>query len=187
MKKHASKYYVLLLLTIMFAAPGIAAYVFYQHPSWLGSTRVNKGTLLSPSVELKAFDEKTKWKIVLFNPGQCKKECLEHLNLLARVRLALGRRLYEVDEWLLLDEQSAAQAEEMRPLLKDQDIHVATLSAKDKSVLSSLSGENRIFIANPGQFLILGYNAQVNPDDVYKDMKLLLNTSENKSDTTNAK
>lgn len=56
MKTQSNKYYVVLLLIVMFAAPGIAAYVFYQHPSWLGSTRVNKGTLLSPPVVLKGLE-----------------------------------------------------------------------------------------------------------------------------------
>lgn len=187
MKKHTSKYYVLLLLAIMFAAPGIAAYFFYQHPSWLGASRVNKGTLLTSPVALNSFDETAKWRIVLYSPGQCKKDCLEQLNLLARVRLALGRKLYQVDEWLLLDDQSPSLAEEIRPLLKEQDIHVATLSAEEMAKLSALPAKSRIFIANPEHYLILSYKTGANPDDIYKDLKLLLSTTETKSDTINAK
>lgn len=43
------------------------------------------------------------------------------------------------------------------------------------------------FLADPNNYLILSYSPQVNPDDVYKDLKLLLNTTENKGDKSNAK
>ena len=181
MKKQTSKYSVLLLLAIMFAAPGITAYLFYQHPEWLGTSKINKGTLLSPPIALNSFDQQSKWKIVFLSPGGCKKDCIQQLNMLARVRLALGRKLYQVDEWLVLDEHSSLLAEELKPLLKEQDINVITLPAADMAKMSGLPANATIFIANPDNFLILSYQAGGNPDDVYKDLKLLLSTTEHKS------
>lgn len=181
MKKQVTKYYVILLLATMFAAPGITAYLFYQHPSWLGTSKINKGTLLTPPIALNSFDEKSKWRIVFLSPDGCKKECLEQLNLLARVRLALGRKLYQVDEWLVLEDQSSLLAEEIKPLLKEQDINVATLSSTEMAKLAALPPEAKVFIANPDNYLILSYKAGGNPDDIYKDLKLLLSTTEHKS------
>lgn len=181
MKKQITKYYVLLLLATMFAAPGITAYLFYQHPEWLGTSKINKGTLLSPPIALNSFDKQSKWKIVFLSPGGCKKDCIQQLNMLARVRLALGRKLYQVDEWLVLDEQSSLVAEELKPLLKEQDINVITIPAAEMAKIKDLPAKATIFIVNPENFLILSYQAGGNPDDVYKDLKLLLSTSEHKS------
>ena len=181
MKKQVTKYYVLLLLATMFAAPGVTAYLFYQHPTWLGSSKINKGTLLSPPISLSHFGSKSKWRLLLISPDGCKKDCLEQLNMLARVRLALGRKLYQVDEWLVLDDKSSVLADEIKPLLKEQDINVTTLNTADMAKLSALPADARVFIANPDNFLILSYQTGGSPDDIYKDLKLLLSTTEQKS------
>jgi hypothetical protein len=164
----------------MFAAPGIAAYFFYQHPHWLGASKVNKGILLSPPVALDVFEGKSKWKIVFIAHETCKQSCLDQLNMLARVRLALGRKLYQVDECLVLDPLDAPLAEEIKPLLKEQDIRVVSLTSSEMTRLTAAHKDIDVFIVNPDNYLILGYKAGENPDDVYKDLKLLLSTTENK-------
>jgi hypothetical protein len=179
MKKQAAKYYILLLMVVMFAAPGIAAYVFYQHPSWLGSTRVNKGTLLNPPVALNVLEGKSKWRIIFWSPGVCDKLCLHHLDTLARVRLALGRKLYQVDQWLILGDTAPPLSKKANLLLKEMDFHIARLPAIDAK--EALFSEAKVFLVDPSNYLILSYSSQVHPEDVYKDLKLLLNTTENKS------
>lgn len=181
MKKQLSKYYILLLLAIMFAAPGISAYIFYHNPSWLGASKINKGTLLSPPVVLKTLDDQSKWRIVFWNPGVCEQACLKKLNMLSRIRQALGRRLYNVDQWLILGDKVSSISDNVKVILKEQDFHVAELSPDEMSKLVTTASEPQIFIANPDNYLILSYKAQANPDDIYKDLKLLLNTAELKS------
>lgn len=181
MKKQVTKYYILLLLATMFAAPGITAYLFYQHPSWLGSPKVNKGTLLSPAVALNSLDAQSKWRIVFWSPDACGQACLKQLDLLARIRLALGRKLYQVDQWLILGDEASPLTNEVKSALKEQDFHVAQLSSAEIVKLTAISSDAEIFIANPDNYLILSYPAKVNPDDIYKDLKLLLNTTEKKS------
>ncbi|MBI2784888.1 MAG: hypothetical protein HYX60_00690 [Legionella longbeachae] len=181
MKKKLSKYYILLLLVVMFAAPGIAAYVFYQHPSWLAATKVNKGTLLNPPVALDSLSGKSKWRIIFWSPSLCDKACLQQLDVLARIRLALGRKLYQVDQWLILGDKAPPLSEKTKSLLKEMDFQVAQLSAAEVNAKGTLFSEAKVFLADSGNYLILSYSPQVNPDDVYKDLKLLLNTTENKS------
>jgi hypothetical protein len=181
MKKQVTKYYILLLLATMFAAPGIAAYVLYQHPDWVASTKVNKGTLLSPPVTLSSLGNQSKWQIIFWSPGACKQTCLKQLDMLARVRLALGRKLYQVDQQLLLVDEHSALTKKTKSALKERDFHITRLSEDDKIKLNALSSDPQIFIANPDNFLILSYQSQVNPEDVYKDLKLLLSTTEKKS------
>jgi len=181
MKKSVSKYYILLLLALMFAAPGITAYVFYQHPNWLTASRINKGTLLNPPVSLNSLDKKTKWRIAFWSPGTCAEACLKQLDMLARIRLALGRKLYQVDQWLLLGEQVTSLPDAIKSGLQQQDFHMTQVSSDDETKLKTLSAEGAIFIINPDNYLILSYSSQVNPDDIFKDLKLLLNTTETKS------
>ena len=181
MKKHVNKYYILLLLASMFAAPGIAAYVFYQHPAWLGSAKVNKGTLLNPPVALSSLDNQSKWRIVFWSPALCDEACLKQLDMLARIRLALGRKLYQVDQWLILGDETAPLSDEVKAILKERDFHVTQLPLNEKEKLTTLSPAPKIFIVNPDNYLVLSYQSQVNPDDIYKDLKLLLNTTERKS------
>lgn len=181
MKKQVTKYYTLLLLAIMFAAPGVTAYLFYQHPTWLSAAKVNRGTLLNPPVELSSLNSQSKWQIIFWNPQSCEKICLQQLDVLARVRLALGRKLYSVDQRLILGEANASMTDELQKVLTERDFHLHQLTAEDKAKLEALSSEAKIFIANPDNFLVMSYQSGVNPDDVYKDIKLLLNTTEKKS------
>ncbi|KTD67755.1 MULTISPECIES: hypothetical protein [Legionella] len=182
MRKQSSKYYILLLLVVIFATPGITAYVFFQHPSWLGSARINKGTLLNPPVLLDTLEGKSKWRIVFWSPETCDQVCMKQLDVLARIRLALGRKLYQVDQWLLISDKAPPLSQEQQSFLKDIDFKVAKLSAAELTAKDTLLSQAQVFIADPGNYLILSYAPQVNPEDVYKDLKLLLNTTENKSD-----
>lgn len=176
MKKHTTKYYLLSLI-ILFATPGIAAYFLYQHPSWLGSATINKGTLLHPPISLNALDRNTKWRIIYWSPGVCDKGCLQRLEILAKIRLALGRKLYQVDQWLILGDKAPSLSNEAKTFLKEIDFKVAQLSGADASIQDVLFSEPKVFLADPGNYLVLSYASQVNPEDVYKDLKLLLNTT----------
>lgn len=178
MKKKSTKYYTLLLLVLMFAAPGIAAYIFYQHPGWLGATKVNRGTLLKPAVTLPVLDAQKKWRIILWIPGTCDAACLQQLDTLARIRLALGRKLYQVDQWLVIGPQTPPLEQETKATIKELDFQVAQLSADELKAQKILYAESKVFLADPNNYLILSYPPLVNPDDVYRDLKLLLNTTE---------
>lgn len=176
--KQTNKYYILLILAMMFAAPGIAAYIFYNHPLWLGTTQNNKGVLLNPPMTLHSLDKQQKWRIVLWSDTPCEEACLAQLDILARVRLALGRKLYQVDQWLLVNDQESTLSAKTQAFLKDHDFRTTLLSTEDKEQFANFSPKTRIFIVNPDNFLVLTYQARVNPNDVYKDLKQLLNTTE---------
>ena len=178
MKKQLSKYYVVLILLILFTAPGVTAYLFYTHPSWLGSTRINKGVLLPKPVALTSIEGKAKWRLLLWTPGTCEQECLQQLDILARVRLALGRKLYQVEQKLVLGEEQSEQLATIKQELDDKDIQISTLSELDKQQLQQLSSKPKIFIMNPDNYLVLSYKSGVKPNDVYKDLKVLLSATE---------
>jgi len=180
MKKSTNKFYTLVLLIALFAAPGVAAYVFYSHPTWLGNARTNKGNLLTHPVELSSIEKKEKWRIVLWTPASCGTDCLNQLDMLARVRLALGRKLYLVEQILVVDQDHIVEKSTIEKELIARDFMIQVLSVDDKQRLEQLSSESQIFIMDPDNYLVLSYKSDVKPDDIYKDLKLLLTTYETK-------
>ncbi|MBA2648261.1 MAG: hypothetical protein H0U75_01460 [Legionella sp.] len=182
MNKRIRSYFVLVLLALLFIAPGVGAYFFYRHPSYLGESKVNRGVLLKHPLLLKTLDKDNKWKLVFLSPQNCDTNCLQQLDSLSRIRVALGRKYYEVSQSLLVDEKKTLIMDNLSYLLKQQKINVTVLSSPEVKKLTALSSNVRVFIANPDNYLILGYKQGVQPDDVYTDLKLLLNTVKNKAD-----
>lgn len=181
MKIIKSKNIVLFLLIMVFIAPGLAAIVFYKHPQWLGSGSTNKGTLLSPAVLLPAMQSKAKWGLVLWSPKGCHRTCRQQLDKLGRMRLALGRRLYEVDQWLLTDDSSRPLSNKMIKRLHEQDIHWLRIPANTLDKPALLTNTPQVFITNPDSFLVMSYDLNARSADIFYDIKQLLNTPGGKS------
>lgn len=171
------KYWILLLLALVFMAPGLAAYLYYQHPAWLRATTTNRGELLQSPVLLTALKGKAKWHLILWQPGDCRLSCLKQLDKLARIRLALGRRLYEVEQWLVLTDDSKRLPKTLVSSLQDQDIHVLPLSKEQRQNLTILGSKSQLFIANSANYLILSYEATADPGDIFHDLKQLLTSA----------
>ncbi|WP_126338792.1 hypothetical protein [Legionella spiritensis] len=180
MKLFKSPNIVLLLLALVFAAPGLAAYLFYKHPQWLGTKTTNKGTLINPPVLLSTMNSPAKWRLALWLPKDCKSVCRQQLDKLARIRLALGRRLYEVEQWLVMDYPTSPLSEGMMRELRKQDIHVLRL-AKSYNKPELLDNHAHVFIVSPDSYLILTYPLTAKSGDIFHDLKRLLNTTDKAS------
>lgn len=179
MKTIHHKYVVLFLLFLLFAAPSLIAYLFYHNPDWVASNKTNKGVLLTPPVLL-AYTDKApsastpKWKLAFWSPDTCGKNCLEQLDKLARIRLALGRHLYEVEIQLLLGAKAPQLSQNIVNALHEQDISILKFSAAEEQGMGILKNKSKIFITNPGNYLVLAYVQTVKPDNIFHDIKQLL-------------
>ncbi len=173
MKTTRRHYIILLLLVFVFAAPGLSAYFLYFHPQWLSAPATNKGELLKPPIRLSDLNQHAKWQLILWNPGACEKPCIDQLDKLSRIHLALGRRLYDVDLCLLLPNATVVPAE-LQTILDKQRVCVVHLSLEDTSRIQATYPLSELFIANPDSYLVLAYPEQAPPDDVFHDIKLLL-------------
>ncbi len=162
---------VFCLLGALFAAPGIVAYVFYLHPNWLGEGTTNKGRLLNPPVLLAHPNPRGMWQLALWSPKGCTKDCIAQLDKLARIRLALGRHLYEVDALLLMD---TSLPKSLVGALDGQDIHRLSLSPLERKQMTVLTNEAAFFIINPNNYLILAYATTAKSEDIFYDLKQLL-------------
>ena len=167
MKIIKTNYLMLLLLALVFAAPGIFAYLYSLNPQWLTAGKTNKGRLLDPPVLFsKIAADKGKWNLVFWHPKPCEAACLQEVDRLARIRLALGRHLYEVDEWLVSQQTDKSLIQ----TLQERDIHSTSL-VDDFPILSN---KPAIFIANAEGYLVLAYETKVKSQDIYHDIKQLL-------------
>lgn len=167
---------VLFFLTLLFIAPGLSAYLFYMHPEWLNHNTTNKGHFLNPAQPLNLFKDK-KWRIVLWSPEACDHQCMHQLDQLARVRLALGRRFYNVELWLLQRDDAPALSKEALESIKEYNILWQTVSVNNPKAHAILMKKTSTFIINPTNYLILEYNNN-QPDDVFHDIKHILTSSE---------
>jgi len=169
---------MMVLLAVVFLAPGLAAICFYQHPQWLMGHSTNKGDFVKPSMKIKSLvSTEKKWHLVLWSPSGCDESCIQPLDQLVRIRLALGRRFYEVDQALLTGPYSKPTLSELLDVLQENKVGVLQLPRNEASTLYAYAEEARIFIANPAGFLVLSYATTVTSDDVYRDLKQLMSTN----------
>lgn len=178
MKMTKRNYMVLVVLALIFMTPGLTAYLYYRHPQWLGTATTNKGELLQPPVLVTAMTSNNKWRLLLWSPDDCSVTCLNQLDKLARIRLALGRRLYGVEQWLILADTGKALPKSLMTSFKEQDIHFLRLSQEQRQSLAILKPEARVFIANPDNYLVLSYALTASSQDIFHDLKQLLSTAE---------
>ncbi|MBA3537720.1 MAG: hypothetical protein H0T84_14110 [Tatlockia sp.] len=178
MKMTKRNYLILFLLALIFAAPGLTAYLSYRHPQWFLVNTTNKGELLNPPLLFSVIAQsKPKWRLIYWYPNACEAACLRQVDKLARIRLALGRHLYEVDEWLILAKESQQADETMEKTLREQDIHIMPISSAIVASIPVFTKKPQIFIANSEGYLVLAYKENAKPQDIYQDLKQLLKKS----------
>lgn len=177
MTVNRTNYFILVVLALLFALPGLVAILFYAHPQWLNARQTNRGVLLQPPVQVSPSSQAS-WRLVKWSSSGCSTRCLQQLEQLARVRLTLGRRAYDVQVQLVLGPQAPLLAKEDAKRLAEQGIDVLKLGISNQWSDALLSQAGSVYIENPRGFLILGYNDQVKPTDIYHDIKHLLNIKE---------
>lgn len=171
--------WVLLALVLLFAAPGLSALLFYEHPEWLAALPTNKGEFIQPAASLKLLDNpKETWRMVLWCPAGCHTVCLQAFDQLARTRLALGRRLYQVDLWLLQPENTAQCSPEVKQAFEQQDVHLKTISSDEQSKIGLFEDDMKSFLVDPQDYMVLQYAQSNKPEDIFHDLKRLLSSKE---------
>ncbi|PJD92890.1 MAG: hypothetical protein CK424_04800 [Legionella sp.] len=161
---------IICLLILVFAAPGIAAYFAYTHPNWW-TTTTNHGQLLQPPPVLHHESITKKWQLIYWGGDHCDVACRKRLDDLARVRLALGRRLYHVDMVLAVNAKTSDVSEVVQHQLQQVDGHILLLDEVDAKVLGATPA---IYIVNPAHFVILAYSATQPNDDIFQDLKKMV-------------
>jgi hypothetical protein len=158
------------LLLLLFAAPGVIAYLLYLHPEW-SSSRTNHGQFLQPPPVLQQMPQNEKWQLLYWMPQTCTQDCLHRLDELAKLRLALGRRLYSVDLVLASQTALSAASQTTQNLLEEVDAHWAQLSGKEADILGS---QPAIYLVNPQRYVILAYASDQALKDIFQDLQKMV-------------
>lgn len=168
-------YVILLLLVFLFSAPGLTAYFLYFHPHWLSGATTNKGQFIRPPIRVNALRADSKWRLIIWNPVACDASCISQLDKLARIRVALGRRLYDVDATLMQGAQAASLSSQANTFIQTNGMSQVTLPETESTRLSQLYPHPQLLIADPNRYLVLVYPVTAAPDDLFRDIKQLLN------------
>lgn len=163
------------MLIIVFVLPGIAAYIVYKNPSLLNAKSTNHGQFVKPPVLFSELPKSNKWHLVYYSAGNCREKCMGDLDKLARIRLALGRRLYDVDSYLLLSRLAKNLTAEQERILQDVNIFVLKFAADKQQYKHVFINDAAYFIINPEGYIILSFAADSPSDDIFQDLKKLVN------------
>jgi hypothetical protein len=161
----------------------MVALAVYKNPQWLSSSSHNKGLLIKEPEKVVLPQTKAKWRFIVWNSGACTETCRMQVDKLARIRLALGRRLYLVDEVLVLSDKATATdlPENFQAYLKENDIQLSFIAEEERKK-HSLFGEGvKAFIVDPNHYLVLAYESNAQAADIFHDIGFLLQVDEKKN------
>jgi len=179
-----------LLLALLFIGPLLAAWVLYfGHDGWKPRGATNHGVLVQPPVPLPESriarsgpdgsdgGLKGRWTMLYLDGGDCGEQCLRALDLSARVRLALGRRMVRV--------QRAYIAEGAVPDLPESqaDLMIAAGTRPDLApLLAALPpgiprDGSEILLVDPLGNLMMRFPLDGDPKGMLEDIRKLLRLS----------
>lgn len=170
------KLLIIIIIGLIFFAPGIVAYYVFQHPEWLNNTTTNKGQLVRPALWVETLPKNEHWSVILWQPQSCEIECQKQIDQLGRIRLALGRRLYAVDQWLITPEMLLSTI--VKEQMEEQKVHWLTLKDIAPSLKQVFGNKPQIFLANPNNYLILSYEQPLHGEYLFQDLQKLLKIAE---------
>lgn len=192
MKKKQPKNYlfILLLLLIIFLTPLIVAVMLYnENPLWLHHKTVNKGTLISSSLNLqqiKLISHRTTlrslngtWFLFYLAESPCRESCHKNLAMLWQIILALGKNRDRVKYGLI---QANEKSLTTHPFINgNSDLLYFTIS---KPVLKNFFSTLKIqhstdayYLADPFGKIILYYSSNAPGEYIYQDLSRLLTIS----------
>lgn len=181
---------VLALILALFALPFLTAFGLYTM-HWRPATVASYGTLVNPPFGLPLDDLRRldgdafapdalrgRWLMVLALPGRCEARCLESLDEMRRIQVALYRNMGRVGRLVL--------AEASDPLLLDS-VKAAPdlLVARAEGAWRELPGQDnvdaapRLFLVDPLGNLVMRYPSRPDPAGVKADLEHLLKYSWN--------
>ena len=171
---------VLLVVGVFVVPIGVAYWMVLAPPD--GGARINRGTLITPPVDIKADDSYTslrqvqlepgEWALVLVNAGDCDAECAASVNMLQSIDTVLGQATTRVRVALLTDagESSASGVTTVAD--------ARARGAVSQSLLASGAGTagGVVFLDWRGQ-IMMHYPDTSAPGDIKHDLKRLLRAS----------
>lgn len=172
---------IVLLVVGMFVVPiGIAYWMVLAPPD--GGTRINRGTLVTPPVDIKTDDayatvrevqlEPGEWAMVLVNAGDCGTDCAAGVKMLQSIDTVLGQATTRVRVVLLTD----SGAPEVSGVTTVVDARARQALGRSLAASGAGVAEGVVFLDWRGQVMMHYPDADA-PGDIKHDLKRLLRAS----------
>lgn len=169
-----SKPAVLAILFLLFVLPGCLALLLFQNPDWISGKTNNHGKFIRPYIKLDSLSQHNQWHILLISNQTCGDQCLNLLDKLGRVRLALGRLSRDVDLRLMVTKKSLLPNDTTRSQMKEMAMASQVLTPKEQRHLSDRGCLQGVFIVDPNGYMVLSYPSDVPQKSIFEDLKHLI-------------
>jgi len=166
---------IFILLVMTFMLPLLGAYWLHRHPEMLGLERTtNYGRWVKAKIDFpQAIHAARPWKLVFWHPQACDDACFEHLNQLAKLRLAMGRKLYLLDICLYTDALFPLPPDELKRM-QQNDIHWAYAGPKTTTKWNANFAASPIILFSPEGQALLMYPGDFSSKKMYNDLQRLM-------------
>jgi hypothetical protein len=164
----------LICLIAVFMLPMLGAYFFKKHPSWLGANQTtNYGTWVKAKIIWSKRSNQRPWKLVYWHPNPCDDQCFATLNQLAKIRLAMGRKLYDLDIFLYTNEKNELKSQDLESMQK-QDLSLAYANQQQGSIWKSAFSQESIVLVSPENQVLMMYPQDFIAKKMYNDLQRLI-------------
>ena len=185
----------LFLLILAFFLPVLAAWymVFFTDFGRQNDGSVAHGVLIQPPRQLSnlhlhhaklstaKFNLHGQWSMLVFQHSKCETACWDRLYKMRQIRLAMGRRMGQVQKVIVLTNNTEINFVDQ--LAEDYPQQLYILGSKigydfmqpfeDQDIFNS----NPLFLIDTAGFLMMRYSEDVNPSGIIKDLNRLLRIS----------
>ncbi len=186
----------IILVVVMFISPLVLTWYVFNYTDYLEMRGMsNKGNLVEPVrpvgdlALIDPFNDERKdslfgeWNLV-YVASVCDKPCMDNIYLMRQIHASMDKHSLRVQKVLLLTSQPVSALKEKLVDFKGQQFIDNNLINVNELVNKFRLNEaddplkmNRIYIIDPLGNLMMSYEPNVNPRDIYKDLKKLLRGS----------
>lgn len=174
-KQIPSRKPTLWILIILFSLPWVGAYYLNHHSSWLKQlSTTNYGRWVSPAVVWNIGEHHARpWQLVLWMPKGCDQSCLDNLNQLAKVRLAMGRKVYLLDVGVVLPGSQPLSETRLKDC-QTLDIRVNYIDDEQAAIWRNRFVNHPIILFSPEHQSLLMYSLHPDSKKLYHDLQQLI-------------
>jgi hypothetical protein len=168
------KHIQILILMLVFIMPMLGAIYLTKNPQILQRyTSTNYGKWAPHSVPWPLPTNNRPWQLVLWQFEGCHDACMQQLGDLAKIRLAMGRKVYDLNLWVVVP-QTKPLSEEQTKFLQNHDIQVGYFDEGASKQWQGVFGESPIVLVNPEKEVLLMYRMNPHAKKMFHDLQLLI-------------
>ena len=183
-------------MALVFGVPFLASVLLYFNPHWLPGTTGNRGTLINPPIDARAWpwmevsghpydtaSLKDNWVLLLISDAVCSSRCEERVYELRQVRRATGTERARVRRLIVFTEPPNPVA---RATLNENYPRLPLIVAGQRHPVSEIPGIDlsvgSVVLIDPMGQAMMFYLPTQSAKDILKDLKHLLKVSEEWTD-----